>query len=89
MVSLRWETIGESADHHEEYGFTSVTERAKVPGGWLVRWFHYARSVKPYKGLERFGRWLNAADAEQPYGYKSGMAFVPDPNYEWDSSDLP
>jgi len=51
-----------------------TTERAKVPGGWLVRFYYHE-----YDGF---------SEERTVYGY-GGMTFYPDPEHQWDGNSLP
>jgi hypothetical protein len=46
-------------------------QRAKVPGGWLVKTFENVTHVTEHSGMNDGWDWRVA------------MAFVPDPNHEW------
>ena len=45
-----------------------TTERAKIKGGWLVRFSYFY--------------WDDGSEFGYGYGY-GGMTFVPDPEYKW------
>lgn len=61
---LMWEMLNTEREVkgllHSEY----LTERAKVPGGWLV--------IAQFK-----------------IGSSHGLAFLPDPDHQWDGGTLP
>jgi hypothetical protein len=65
-MSLTWELLNDTRGY---------VERAKIPGGWLVRWLNYD-----------FHPSLDAAQAGLSYG---GITFVPDPEHTWDGKSLP
>jgi len=60
---LKWENVATIREDRGLLNSTYMTERAKVPGGWLViSQFHV--------------------------GTAHGLAFVPDPNHEWDGGSV-
>ena len=52
-------------------------QRAKVPGGWLVKAFEGVTHATIDQGMVDGWDWRLA------------MAFVPDPNHEWAAGDRP
>ena len=61
---LIWKTLETTREQQGVLSSEYLTERAKVPGGWLVISQFYI-------------------------GGAHGLAFVPDPNHEWDGGSLP
>jgi hypothetical protein len=71
---LRWEPLlTPTGPHSSETDFYS---RAKVPGGWLVRWMGRRKEV----GRRR--------EADEP-AYFGAITFYPDADHEWDGGSLP
>jgi hypothetical protein len=64
MAKLEWEMLEPEALGGSAY---TRSQRAKVPGGWLVQIWDYGTNSKGFSGRTS----------------EYSMAFVPDPKHEW------
>lgn len=67
-MSLQWEKLQGGGD--------LLTERTKVPGGWLVRWW------------QTFMGYHDTVGGDVMEGCVGGMTFYPDPEHSWDGSTM-
>lgn len=75
-MALNWEIIDwqRHSDEEVEMLVSSIrTERARVPGGWLVRSLALRRELTHPRGGQ--------ADVESSLGL--GLAFMPDADHAW------
>jgi hypothetical protein len=71
MKEIEWKNVPTS-DQDRRHGVTQSIERAKIPGGWLVRAFVLSSATV-----------IPAGAAVPPSVPAVSITFVPDPKYEW------
>jgi hypothetical protein len=77
MPQLRWEQLeNEQIEPSQEMITINRTERARVPGGWLVRTYSATMSTVKDTGFE-------GAGVGHGVGVGLGITFVPDPEHAW------
>ena len=77
MPQLRWEQLeNEQIEPSKDMITINRTERARVPGGWLVRTYSATMSSVKDTGFEGVG-------VGHGVGVGLGITFVPDPEHAW------
>jgi len=79
MSQLRWELLeSESIEPSREMMTINRVERARIPGGWLVR--AYAATMS---SVESGATLLGGKGVGHGVGVGVGLTFVPDPEHAW------
>lgn len=77
-MELKW-TIIDSSERHK-------VMRAKVIGGWLVRFMGNVAHVRPHMIGKTFATEANIySNIDYHHDYRNSITFLPDPNHEWDN----
>ena len=77
MSQLDWEVLeSKNVEPSREMITIQRTERARIPGGWLVRTYSATMSSVKDTGYEGVG-------VGHGVGVGLGLAFVPDPEHAW------
>jgi hypothetical protein len=77
---LQWEIIEQTCSSGSQ-SLCTLTQRLKVPGGWLVRSTHTERGVAHH--LYGIGSPPPTYATLGGVGVGTGLTFVPDPNHSW------